>query len=153
MENRMEILKKRKRHCVCRFCGNKLELKRMLFHDIDEARTEIFCYQCERIEYGTEREIYEVARCFVEEFAFDFHMGEGNKEKNKRYTIAKICDILGWGLRKMGYLDAEGFRIKPELDMRFMQEAFLLSDKDLMAEGREQNECISGTGQGWSEAE
>ena len=40
-ESRMENLKRRAKRCVCKYCGQPLSLKRILFSDHTDARMEI----------------------------------------------------------------------------------------------------------------
>lgn len=134
-EGRIGMLDRRKKRCVCRYCGGALELRRVMFHDIDEARTEIYCQACNKIEFGTESEIYKIAKYFTEEFDFSFQIDDGDDEKNKRYVIAKLCDILAWGLKNLNYMNDEGFLVKPELQLNFLQECLCLKDCDLEVEG------------------
>ena len=56
-EARLDMLKERTKRCVCKFCGNKLRLKRIIFSSYEEVRVEIFCEKCNRIEFGVEPEI------------------------------------------------------------------------------------------------
>ena len=60
--SRLEMLRQRVQRCVCKFCGQRLYLRRILFSDYEDARVEIFCEHCGRIEFGVEREIYASAR-------------------------------------------------------------------------------------------
>ena len=41
-------------------------MKQLVFSEYDDARVEIFCRDCDRIEFGVEPEIYEIAKYFVE---------------------------------------------------------------------------------------
>ena len=87
-EERLQQLRERLTHCVCKYCGGELRLKRMLFHQEEGLRIEIFCQQCERIEFGVER-----------------------NESTKRMTIAKVCEIIAWADQKRGFLAEAGFQI------------------------------------------
>lgn len=60
------MLKKRTKRCVCKYCGGKLKLRRIIFSEYEDARIEIFCSQCDRIEFGVEPEISRSAEYFVE---------------------------------------------------------------------------------------
>ena len=75
MEDRVESLKKRTKRCVCKYCGSKLELRKIIYGDIENARVEIFCSECNRIEYGVEEEVYRVAKYFVEDMDFNAYPG------------------------------------------------------------------------------
>ena len=61
-EKRVDMLKKRTHRCVCKYCGGKLKLRQIIFSEFEDARTEIFCSDCDRIEFGVEQEIYDSAK-------------------------------------------------------------------------------------------
>lgn len=65
-----KCLKKRVARCVCKYCGQSITLKRIIFNDFEDARIEIYCGHCERIEYGIEPQIYESATSFVDQVCF-----------------------------------------------------------------------------------
>lgn len=65
-KKRLDVLKKRAKRCVCKYCGGELKLRRIIFSSFEDARVEIFCKDCERIEYGVEPQIYQSAKFFVE---------------------------------------------------------------------------------------
>ena len=41
-EKRLDMLKKRTKRCVCKYCGGRLKLRRIIFSDYEDARIEIF---------------------------------------------------------------------------------------------------------------
>lgn len=49
---RVRKLKKRAERCVCKYCGEKLSLRKITYAAYDEAKIEVYCDSCERIEYG-----------------------------------------------------------------------------------------------------
>lgn len=51
---RLEDLKWRVKNCRCRYCGAPLRLRRILYGNNPQGRVEIFCTECDRIEYGVE---------------------------------------------------------------------------------------------------
>ena len=55
-------LRTRTKRCRCKYCGGRLRLKQIVYNDTIEPRIEIFCENCQRIEYGVEPEIYELAK-------------------------------------------------------------------------------------------
>ena len=65
---RLYELKVRTKNCCCRYCGGELKLRRILYGNVKEGRVEIFCNECNRIEYGVNKEIYHVAKYFEDEF-------------------------------------------------------------------------------------
>ena len=64
-ETRLEELKSRVYRCVCKYCGSPLKLKKIIFSELDEARIEIFCSHCDRIEYGVEPQVYACANILL----------------------------------------------------------------------------------------
>ena len=116
LESRIETLKKRKKRCVCKYCGHPLIIKRIIFSDIKDARVELYCESCERIEYGIEPEIYQSACNFVDNLDVDFYDALDDNENRRQMNIAKVCEIMAWGFRNTGLLNADGFTVP--LDMK-----------------------------------
>jgi len=69
-EKRVEMLKKRVKRCVCKSCGGKLSLRQLDYNEFEDARIEIFCDNCDRLEFGIEPEIYTSAQYYVDEFIY-----------------------------------------------------------------------------------
>lgn len=130
-ESRAKRLKDRTSRCVCKYCGGQLELRRIIFSDYEEARIEIFCTQCDRIEYGVEPEIYRAARYFTEEMDFNCYPDLDDNDSTRRMTIAKVCEILTWGVLQMGFLEEDGFIYPPKADQLTAGEALLVSQSQL----------------------
>lgn len=131
-ENRLEILKGRATRCQCKYCGGKLEIRQIIFNSYEEARVEIFCADCNRIEYGVEPEIYEQARYFVDELRFGQTASGGEDEKAQRMQVAKVCDILAWGAKHWGILTDEGFTIVIASAEKLFPYGVILEDEDLL---------------------
>lgn len=115
-ENRIETLKRRKKRCVCKYCGGSLVVKRILFNDVADARVELYCEACARIEYGVEPEIYQSARNFVDNLAIDFYETLDDNEKKHQMNVARVSEIMAWGFRNTGLLSAEGFTVPLHMD-------------------------------------
>lgn len=126
-------LKERTKRCVCKYCGSQLELRRIVFSDYEDARIEIFCSGCDRIEYGVEAEVYQCARYFVEELDFNCYSELDDNDYTRRMTIAKVGEILTWGVKQMGYLTDDGFAVKPVIDHSVVGESLLIDDEALTA--------------------
>ncbi len=110
-QGRLEKLKKRVQRCVCKYCGGELRLRRIIFSDYEEARVEIFCTHCDRIEYGVEPMIYQNARYFVEELGFQCYPELDDNDQTREMTVAKVCEIMMWGDQRLGLLDENGFKV------------------------------------------
>lgn len=132
-EGRIESLKKRAKRCVCKYCGKPLRLKRIIFNDIEDARIEIYCDFCDRIEFGVEPEIYRSSLYFVEEIGFNCYGDLENNEKTKRMNVAKVCEIMSWGNKNIGILSNDGFEVPLKMNENLIGECLVLSDEDLDA--------------------
>lgn len=131
-ENRLRILKGRAERCRCKYCGGSLEIRQIIFNSYEEARVEIFCTQCDRIEYGVEPEIYEQASYFVDELRFGETSFVDEDEKVRRTQVAKVCDILAWGAKHWGILNDEGFTIAIAPAEKLFPYGVVLEDEDLL---------------------
>lgn len=54
-----------------------------IFSDYGEARSELYCPVCQRIEFGTEPEIYQSATYFVDNLEFNHYPGLDDNEKQE----------------------------------------------------------------------
>lgn len=115
-KKRIDMLKSRTTHCVCKYCGSRLHVRRIVFSNTEGARVEIFCENCGRIEFGVEKEIYQCARSFVERFAYNAYLDIDDGATARRMTIAKVCDIIAWADKKRGFLDEEGFNVPVDME-------------------------------------
>ncbi|MDO4923085.1 MAG: hypothetical protein U0N74_00540 [Peptococcaceae bacterium] len=128
---RIEILKTRKSRCVCKYCGGELSIKRILFSDIEDARIELYCEKCDRIEFGIEPEIYSCACNFVDNFDFDFFEDMDDNEKKYQMNVAKISEIMVWGFKNLGLLDKNGFKVPIEMHHTDWQECIVLESSQI----------------------
>lgn len=129
--SRLEAIKKRARRCVCKYCGSPLKLHRIVFSEYEEARVEIFCSRCDRIEYGVEPEIYACARYFVDELGYNGYPDLDESETTRQLNIAKVCEIAAWTLKNMGFLKEDGFGQKVQMKDALLAECVLLTNRDL----------------------
>ncbi len=130
-QKRIDMLKKRTKRCRCKYCGGRLKLRRIIFGDYEDARIEIYCNQCDRIEYGVEPEIYQSARYFVENSGFTCYPELDSNEKTKQMNIAKVCEIMAWENQNLGLLNENGFKVPLEMNENFLNECITLSEEDL----------------------
>lgn len=133
-ENRVETLKARKKRCVCKYCGKPLVIKRILFSDIEDARIELYCESCERIEYGVEPEIYQSASNFVDNLDADFYEELDDNEKKHQMNVAKVAEIMAWGFRNTGLLDASGFTVALNTTSGVWEECMVLESDQVPCE-------------------
>ena len=128
---RLEEIKNRSKRCVCKYCGGRLRVRMLDFGQIETANLEIFCENCDKIEYGVEPEIYAVSKYFVEEFNFNIFPNNDNSETTTQMNIAKICDIISWGCKNMGILSARGFDVPLDIKKSILGEDVIFHDDDL----------------------
>ncbi len=130
-QKRMEMLKTRTKRCVCKYCGGRLKLRRIIFSNFEDSRIEIFCRDCDRIEFGVEPEIYASAKYFVENSRFNCYPDLDDNEKTKQMTIAKVCEIMAWENQNIGILEGSGFTIPLKINAGFVGECVTLTEEDL----------------------
>lgn len=130
-KKRLDVLKKRAKRCVCKYCGGELKLRRIIFSSFEDARVEIFCKDCERIEYGVEPQIYQSAKFFVESTHFNCFPDLDDNERTKQMTISKVCEIMAWQDQNFGILDAEGFTMPLDFNENVVGECVTFTEDDL----------------------
>ena len=119
-QKRLEMLRDRTKRCVCKYCGGHLRLKQITFSQYDDDRIEIFCEDCDRLEFGVEPEVYSSAQFFVEETGFNCYPDLDDSGKTKQMTIAK------------GILTPQGYQIPIQMNERFIGECTTYSEDDLL---------------------
>lgn len=105
----LSFLRERAKRCCCKYCGGILEVRKLTYSNCDMARLELFCSLCGRIEFGTEKEIFQRAGYFVEETGFDYYPDLNQGIQKKQMNTAKICEIAGWMLKSLNLLQETGF--------------------------------------------
>ena len=108
---RLEELKNRSKRCVCKYCGGRLRVRMLDFGQIETANLEIFCENCDKIEYGVEPEIYHSAQYAVDILGFNAYQDRADNEQRRRLNIAKVCELLFWHDRELGILDQYGYKV------------------------------------------
>ena len=133
-EDRVETLKRRSKRCCCKYCGGPLSLKRITFNDFEDARIEIYCDSCDRIEYGIEPEIYRSAQNFVDNLDFNFYTDMEQNARTRRMSVAKICEIMAWGFKNTGLLKEDGFTVPVVCENHTLEHCLILTEDDLAEE-------------------
>ena len=110
---------------------SQLKLRRIIFSNYEDARIEIFCSHCERIEFGVEPQIYQSAKYFVENSRFNCFTDLDDNERTKQMTISKVCEIMSWENQMIGILDEGGFNIPLQMKENIVGECITLTDNDL----------------------
>ena len=114
-KNRMEDLVSRSERCCCKQCGGKLEVRIVVYNKYGGSGAELYCDHCQKIEYGTEPEIYRAAKNFVDRLGFNHFVDLEENERTYMLNIAKVCEILSWGGKYWGLLEKDGFNIALKL--------------------------------------
>jgi len=127
-EARLEMLKKRVKRCVCKYCGGELTLRQIYFSELDDARIEIFCKHCNRIEFGVEPEIFKSAYFFVEQTNFNYFPNMDNTDAINQMNTAKVAEIMSWVCQNIGLLNDTGFTIPLNMNENFIGECIVLKD-------------------------
>jgi hypothetical protein len=131
MSERIKELKARTARCVCRYCGKPLSLRKITYAAYDEAKIDIFCDHCDRIEFGVEPEVYKIAEYYVDEMQYDHYPELDDSTRKRRMNIAIICEILTWGYNNIGILGKDGFTINLQYKQELLGSALLISDTEL----------------------
>ncbi|MEE0510643.1 MAG: hypothetical protein UDG94_05380 [Peptococcaceae bacterium] len=139
-KTRLEYLKKRKKHCCCKYCGGPLEIRRMVFSSDDDARVELYCPNCSKIEFGVEKEIFSVAEYYVEEIGFQGSGDVDHAQLKRQMNVAKVADIISWGFDQLGYIDESGFKhpveVKDDLLHEYLEQ---IREQQISGKGDERN--------------
>lgn len=130
----LDTLKTRAARCVCKYCGSPLKVERIMYHNCEAARSELFCPKCSRIEFGVEREVYLAAKYYVDTFHFNMYQGLEDNEQRRRMNIAKISEIMDWQNDKLGISDENGFCVPLDIKPDALGRTSIFRDNDL-AEG------------------
>jgi len=138
---RLKELRVRTTRCCCRFCGSQLEIRKIIFAGYD-ARIEIFCSECNQIEYGTEPEIYRSAKYFVETMGFNYYPDLDDNDQTKKMNIAKVCDIITWQNKHMGFLTSDGFAVPININPSILGNMLVMNEEDLNRRLQEQADNV-----------
>ena len=131
-DDRLQELRGRVKRCCCTYCGGELVLRRITTGREDTGRVEIFCPNCDRIEFGAEKEIYQVAKYYTNTLKFDYYPELDDSERKRRMNCAKACEIIHWGCKNLGLLNQDGFTTALEIDTSVMGEDIILTADKLM---------------------
>ena len=134
-------LKERVNNCRCSYCGSKLILRSIISNTTEDGRVEIFCPHCDRIEYGIEPEIYQAAAYYVNELQFDYYPELDDSNRKNRMNIAKVNEILQWGLKNLGLLDQHGFTGDIEMDTALVGQDLNITEEKLVERTGGKNLC------------
>jgi hypothetical protein len=141
--SRNERLRGRSKRCVCKYCGGELKIKSIIFNEFIEARSELYCPECDRIEFGVEPEIYRCAKYYVEEFKYNAYKELDDAVLTRQMTIAKVCEIMDWVVKNIGVANDNGFQVPLNMKSYLLGETIYLTDdtlKEIQIISGEENE-------------
>ena len=104
-------LEEREQRCVCKLCGGPLKRKMIVFDRYGGHGMELYCDRCQKIEYGTEPEIYALANRFIEQTQFNYYLDMHEDRRSEMLNISKICEIFSWLFREIDMLDENGVHL------------------------------------------
>lgn len=130
-EKRLTNLREREKRCVCKYCGGSIRLRHIIFSEYDDARIDLYCDACEQIEFGVEPEIYQSAKYYTEYLGYDYYAELEDNDRNKRMNIARVCEIIDWGLRHIGFADENGYTAKPVEKEHIEGQCIVVDDNDI----------------------
>lgn len=128
----LDTLKTRAARCVCKYCGSPLKVERIMYHNCEAARSELFCPKCGRIEFGVEPEVYLAAKYYIDTFHLNLYQGLEDNEQRRRMNIAKIYEIMDWQNAKLGISDEHGFTVPLAVKPDTLGRTSILRDSDLV---------------------
>lgn len=110
MGNLSPDMHRRMEQCCCRMCGSPIQPKLIVYDRYGGHGIELYCEKCQKIEYGTEPEIYNLARDFVDSFEFNYFPDMEENRRSEQLNVAKICEIFAWLLEEIGLLGENGIK-------------------------------------------
>lgn len=109
VEKHLDDLRNRVKRCICSYCGGELELREIVYSNCKTARTEIFCSECNRMNWGSEPEIYAIGKSYMHESKFYIYKDMAASTLKDEMNRARLNEFLTWSLETLGFLDENGF--------------------------------------------
>ena len=128
---RVEHLKERAKDCCCSYCGGDLAVRRILYQTTAEYRIELYCDNCEKIEYGVPRALYDSAKAAIERLGFNYYPETEEGVTRNQMNIAKLSTLTAWQLRYLGMIDDERLKDSAEGSTQSMDTNTIVSEDDL----------------------
>lgn len=128
---RVEHLKERAKDCCCSYCGGDLAVRRILYQTTAEYRIELYCDNCEKIEYGVPRALYDSAKAAIERLGFNYYPETEEGVTRNQMNIAKLSTLTAWQLRYLGMIDDERLKEASEGSTQSMDANTVVSEDDL----------------------
>lgn len=102
--------RKRIARCCCKQCGGPLTMKVVVYDPYGGHDVEMFCEHCHKIEYGTEKEIYDLAARFIDNYQYNYFMDMVEDERSEQMNTAKLCEIISWLFTELGLIGEDGIK-------------------------------------------
>lgn len=128
---RVEHLKERAKDCCCSYCGGDLAVRRILYQTTAEYRIELYCDNCEKIEYGVPRALYDSAKAAIERLGFNYYPETEEGVTRNQMNIAKLSTLTAWQLRYLDMIDDERLKDAAEGSTQSMDTNTIVSEDDL----------------------
>ncbi len=128
---RVEHLKERAKDCCCSYCGGDLAVRRILYQTTAEYRIELYCDNCEKIEYGVPRALYDSAKAAIERLGFNYYPETQEGVTRNQMNIAKLATLTAWQLRYLGMADDDRLKAGAEGAAQSMDASTIVSEDDL----------------------
>ena len=103
-------LVERSKRVVCKQCGGSLTTALIVYDIYGGAGEELYCPHCQKQEFGVEKEIYDLAEYYVENFQFNYFYDMEENDANLQLNISKVCDMISWVMKNIDSLDENGFK-------------------------------------------
>lgn len=127
----VQALRTRVNRCKCSYCGSELILRRISYGNAEEGRLDLFCPSCNRIEYGVEPEIYQIAKYYIDEIGFDYYAELDESIRKTRMNLTKVCEMMQWCCKNLGLLNQDGFTTEVQMDAILNGQDLLLPERFL----------------------
>lgn len=108
MSMKPEKLLARAERCVCKMCGGGLELRVIIYNKYGGSGTELYCPNCQKIEYGTEPELYRLAQDYIAQVEYDYFTEMEQDQRHAQLNVAKVCETLSWMFKRLEIMDGSG---------------------------------------------
>jgi hypothetical protein len=106
-------------------------VRQIVFHTQAMARIELYCEQCQKIEYGVEKEAYASAKAFVEATQFNHFPDMEDNEQRLQMNVAKVCNITSWQLRYLGLTNETGLTVPVYMNEYAMEQCTTIEEDRL----------------------
>lgn len=105
-------LTSRAERCCCKMCGSPIKPKLIIYDRYGGHGVELYCEKCQKIEYGTEPLIFQLAQDFIDSFEFNYFPEMEENERCEQLNVSKMCDIFSWVFEEIGLLEETGINKK-----------------------------------------